>query len=423
VGENVALIVQKYGGTSVGNPEKIKNVARRIADTRAGGNNLIVVVSAMGEMTDELVDLAHQITDSPNEREYDMLLSTGEQISVALLAMALQTLGHEAISFTGGQVGIRTDGWHTKARIVSIDTGRIQKELEAGKIAIVCGFQGINSEYDITTLGRGGSDTSAVALAAAFKANLCEIYTDVDGVYTADPRIVPEARKLARISYDELLEMASLGAQVMQPRAVEFGKKYGVPMRIRSSYNHDPGTLVTEEVAAMEHVVVSGVTLNEKEAKITLLGVADKPGIAATLFENIAAQNVVVDMIIQNIGEGGTSDISFTVSKDDMKKAVAVAEEIKRKIGAREVRSDSNIAKVSAVGVGMRSHSGVAAKMFKTLADEGINIDMISTSEIKLSCVVDGSRGRDALRALHKAFELEKAAAVIEEKAHEGRTV
>lgn len=419
----MALVVQKYGGTSVGNPEKIKNVAGRIADTRAGGNNLIVVVSAMGEMTDELVELAHQITDSPNEREYDMLLSTGEQISVALLAMALQTLGHEAISFTGGQVGIRTDGWHTKARIVSIDTSRIQKELESGKIAIVCGFQGINSEYDITTLGRGGSDTSAVALAAAFKADLCEIYTDVDGVYTADPRIVPEARKLARISYDELLEMASLGAQVMQPRAVEFGKKYGVPMRIRSSYNHDPGTLVTEEVAAMEHVVVSGVTLNEKEAKITLLGVADKPGIAATLFENIAVQNVVVDMIIQNVGEGDTSDISFTVSKDDMKKAVAVAEEIKRKIGAREVRSDSNIAKVSAVGVGMRSHSGVAAKMFKTLADEGINIDMISTSEIKLSCVVDGSRGRDALRALHKAFELEKVAAVIEEKAHEGRTV
>jgi aspartate kinase len=419
----VALIVQKYGGTSVGNTDKIKNVARRIADTKVGGNKLIIVVSAMGEMTDELVDLAQQITDSPNEREYDMLLSTGEQISVALLAMALQTLGHEAISFTGGQVGIKTDGWHTKARILSIDTTRIQKELDAGKIAIVCGFQGVNSDHDITTLGRGGSDTSAVALAAAFKADLCEIYTDVDGVYTADPRIVPEARKLARIAYDELLEMASLGAQVMQPRAVEFGKKYGVPMRIRSSYNNDPGTLVTKEVAAMEKVVVSGVTLNEKEAKITLLGVADKPGVAATLFENIAAQNVVVDMIIQNVSEKGLSDISFTVPKDDMKKAVKVAEEIKRQIGAREVRADGNIAKVSAVGVGMRSHSGVAAIMFKTLADEGINIDMISTSEIKISCVVEGSRGRDCLKALHKVFELEKSAAVIEENSHATRTV
>jgi aspartate kinase len=423
VEEAVALIVQKFGGTSVANTERIKNVAKRVAETKTGGNQLIVVVSAMGEMTDELVELAGQITDSPNEREYDMLLSTGEQISVALLAMALQTLGHDAISFTGGQVGIRTDGWHTKARILSIDTSRIQKELKAGKIAIVCGFQGINSEADITTLGRGGSDTSAVALAAAFKADLCEIYTDVDGVYTADPRIVPEARKLARIAYDELLEMASLGAQVMQPRAVEFGKKYGVPMRIRSSYNTDPGTLVTKEVAAMEKVVVSGVTLNEKEAKITLVGVADKPGVAANLFQTISGQNIVVDMIIQNVSAGGLSDISFTVPKDDMKKAVKVVDGMKKDIGAREVRADGNIAKVSAVGVGMRSHSGVAAKMFKTLADEGINIDMISTSEIKISCVVNGSRGRDALRALHKAFELEKAAAVIEEQAHESRTV
>jgi len=419
----VGLIVQKYGGTSVANTEKIKNVARRVAQTKTDGNKLIVVVSAMGEMTDELVGLAAQITDSPNEREYDMLLSTGEQISVALLAMALQNMEHEAISFTGGQVGIRTDGWHTKARIVSIDTCRIQKELDTGKIAIVCGFQGVDSDLDITTLGRGGSDTSAVALAAAFQADLCEIFTDVDGVYTADPRIVPEARKLARISYDELLEMASLGAQVMQPRAVEFGKKYGVPMRIRSSYNNDPGTLVTKEVAAMEKVVVSGVTLNEKEAKITLLGVTDKPGIAATLFENIAGQNIVVDMIIQNVGERGLSDISFTVPKDDMKKAVKVAEDIQRRIGAREVRADGNIAKVSAVGVGMRSHSGVASIMFKALAEEGINIDMISTSEIKISCVVNGSRGRDALRKLHRVFELDKVAALIEEQAHESRTV
>jgi aspartate kinase len=410
----VALIVQKFGGTSVANAERIKNVAARVARTKAEGNNLIVVVSAMGEMTDELVDLAHQITDSPDEREYDMLLSTGEQISVALLAMALHTLGQEAISFTGAQVGIRTDGWHTKARIVSIETERIQKELNAGRIAIVCGFQGVDSEFNITTLGRGGSDTSAVALAAAFNADLCEIYTDVDGVYTADPRIVPEARKLLRISYDELLEMASLGAQVMQPRAVEFGKKYGVPMRIRSSFNDDPGTLVTKEVASMEKVVVSGVSLNEKEAKITLVGVPDKPGAAAQIFERIGSANVVVDMIIQNVSENGLSDISFTVPRDDVKRAISVCEKIRADLGAKQIRADEKVAKVSAVGVGMRGHSGVAAKMFKALADEGVNIEMISTSEIKISCVVSADRGRDALRAIHKAFDLEKAAAMIE---------
>jgi aspartate kinase len=411
----VALIVQKYGGTSVANAEKIKNVAKRVARTRSEGNSLIVVVSAMGEMTDELLALAHQVTDSPDEREYDMLLSTGEQISVALLAMALHSLGQEAISFTGAQVGIRTDGWHTKARIVSIETARIQKELDAGMIAIVCGFQGVDSELDITTLGRGGSDTSAVALAAAFKADLCEIYTDVEGVYTADPRIVPDARKLPRISYDEMLEMASLGAQVMQTRAVEFGKKYGVPLRIRSSFSDDPGTLVTKEVASMEKVVVSGVSLNEKEAKITILGVPDRPGVAAQIFEKIASENVVVDMIIQNVGEHGVSDISFTVPKADMRKAIKLGEEVKENLGARDVRADEKIAKVSAVGVGMRSHSGVAARMFKALADEGVNIDMISTSEIKISCVVGAERGRDALRAVHKAFGLERAGATIEE--------
>ncbi|MBI5117202.1 aspartate kinase [Candidatus Poribacteria bacterium] len=410
----MALIVQKFGGTSVANAERIKNVAGRVARTRSEGNNLIVVVSAMGEMTDELVDLAHQITDAPDEREYDMLLSTGEQISVALLAMALHTLGQEAISFTGAQVGIRTDGWHTKARIVSIETERIQKELNAGRIAIVCGFQGVDSEFNITTLGRGGSDTSAVALAAAFSADLCEIYTDVDGVYTADPRIVPEARKLPMISYDELLEMASLGAQVMQPRAVEFGKKYGVPMRIRSSFNDDPGTLVTKEVASMEKVVVSGVSLNEKEAKITLVGVPDKPGVAAQIFEKIGSANVVVDMIIQNVSENGLSDISFTVPRDDVKRAIGVCEKIRADLGAKQIRADEKVAKVSAVGVGMRGHSGVAAKMFKALADEGVNIEMISTSEIKISCVVGADRGRDALRAIHKAFDLDKAAAMIE---------
>ncbi len=411
----MALVVQKYGGTSVANAEKIKSVARRVARTKEEDNDLIVVVSAMGEMTDELVDLARQVTDSPNEREYDMLLSTGEQISVALLAMALHALGQEAISFTGGQVGIRTDGWHTKARIVSIDKARVQRELDAGRIAIVCGFQGISEELDITTLGRGGSDTSAVALAAAFNADLCEIYTDVDGVYTADPRIVPEARKLSVISYDELLELASLGAQVMQPRAVEFGKKYGVPMRIRSSFNDNPGTLVTKEVASMEKVLISGVSLNEKEAKVTIVGVPDKPGIAAQIFDKIAEQNIVVDMIIQNVSERDVSDISFTVPQQDLKRTIKVVEEVKRDLGAREIRAQERIAKVSAVGVGMRSHSGVAAKMFKALADEGINIDMISTSEIKISCVVSAERGRDALRVLHKVFELEKAAATIEE--------
>jgi aspartate kinase len=415
----VSLIVQKYGGTSVADVEKIKNVAERIARVKAEGNDMIIVVSAMGKVTDDLVELAHQINDSPSEREFDMLLSTGEQVSVALLAMALHRLKHDAISFTGAQVGIRTDSWHTKARIVSIETERIQKQLDAGKIAIVCGFQGVDEDFEITTLGRGGSDTSAVALATVFKADLCEIYTDVEGVFTADPRIVPEARKLSRISYDELLEMSSLGSQIMHTRAVEFGKKYGVSMRIRPSFSDAPGTLVTEEVASMEKVVVSGVSLNENEAKITIVGVPDKPGVAAEIFEKISNKNIVVDMIIQNVGEHGVSDISFTVHINDLKKALGVTEELKEALGAKEIRADQKIAKVSAVGVGMRSHSGVAAKMFKTLAEEGINIAMISTSEIKISCVVEAERGRDALKALHRAFELEKVTAEVEDGQNE----
>jgi len=415
----MALIVQKYGGTSVADVDKIKKVAERISATKSKGAGVIAVVSAMGKMTDELVALAHQVSDSPDKREFDMLLSTGEQISVALLAMALHSLGHEAISFTGGQVGIRTDRWHTKARILSIETGRIQRELDAGKIALVCGFQGVDEDDEITTLGRGGSDTSAVALAMAFKADLCEICTDVAGVYTADPRIVPEARKLDVISYDELLEMASLGSQVMHTRAVEFGKKYGVPMRICSTFSDDPGTLVTKEVASMEKVVVSGVSLNENEAKITIVGVPDKPGVAARIFEKIAEENIVVDMIIQNVSERGVSDISFTAPKSDLDAAVRASEELKAELGAKEVRSDGNIAKVSAVGVGMRSHSGAASQMFKALADEGINIEMISTSEIKISCVVNAGRGHDALRVLHKAFGLEKKSAAAEEKGDE----
>jgi aspartate kinase len=411
----VGLIVQKYGGTSVADVEKIKKVAERIADTKDAGNSVIVVVSAMGKMTDELVDLAYQISDAPDDREFDMLLSTGEQISVALLAMALHALGHEAISFTGGQVGIRTDSWHGKARIVSVDTTRIQKELDVGKIAIVCGFQGVDEDYQITTLGRGGSDTSAVALATAYDADLCEICTDVAGVYTADPRIVPDARKLSRISYDELLELASMGAQVMHIRAVEFGKKYSVPMRICSTFGDDPGTLVTKEVASMEKVAVSGVSLNENEAKITIVGVPDKPGVAAQIFETIAEEKIIVDMIIQNIGEHGLSDISFTVPKTELKNAVEVGEALRKDLGAKEIRADDKIAKVSAVGVGMRSHSGVAAKMFKSLAQEGINIEMISTSEIKISCVVADDRGHDALRVLHSAFDLDKDEATVED--------
>jgi aspartate kinase len=407
--------VQKYGGTSVADVEKIKKVAERIARTKAAGNSVIVVVSAMGKMTDELVDLAYQISESPDEREFDMLLSTGEQISVALLAMALHSAGHEAISFTGGQVGILTDSWHGKARIVSVDTTRVRKELDEGKIVIVCGFQGVDEDYQITTLGRGGSDTSAVALATAYSADLCEICTDVAGVYTADPRVVPDARKLSRISYDELLELASMGAQVMHIRAVEFGKKYGVPMRICSTFSDDPGTLVTKEVASMENVVVSGVSLNEKEAKITMVGLPDRPGVAAQIFETISDENIVVDMIIQNIGEHGHSDISFTVPEGELKKAVEVGEALRNDLGAKEIRADGDIAKVSAVGVGMRSHSGVAAKMFKSLAEEGINILMISTSEIKISCVVDADRGHDALRALHSAFDLDKEETTVED--------
>jgi len=415
----VALIVQKYGGTSVADVEKIKRVAERVAAVRSEGNSVIVVVSAMGQMTDELVELAHRISDSPDEREFDMLLSTGEQVSVALLAMALHSLGQQAISFTGGQVGIRTDSWHTKARIVSIETDRIQRELDAGKIAIVCGFQGVDSDLEITTLGRGGSDTSAVALATAFKADLCEICTDVAGVYTADPRIVPEARKLPVISYDELLEMASLGSRVMHIRAVEFGKKYGVPLRIRSTFSDDPGTLVTKEVASMEKVAVSGVSLNENEAKITIVGLPDRPGVAAQIFETIAEAKIVVDMIIQNVSEDGMSDISFTVPRNDLKRAVKVGEDLQKTLGAKTVRADDKIAKVSAVGVGMRSHSGVAAKMFKALADAGINIDMISTSEIKISCVVGAEQGREALQTLHRAFELDKETAAAEEPGNE----
>jgi aspartate kinase len=401
----MGLIVQKYGGTSVADPEKIKNVARRVAP-QASGHQLVVVVSAMGRTTDALIGLAHQITPGPEPRELDMLLATGEQVTIALLAMALQSLGLKARSFTGLQVGLRTDTAHTKARITRIAADRVRQALDAGEIVVVAGFQGVTEEEEITTLGRGGSDLTAVALAAALKADVCEIYTDVDGVYTADPNIVPDARKLDRIAYDEMLEMASLGAKVLQARSVEFAKKYEVPVHVRSSFKPDPGTLVTREEQAMEEVVVTGVTHDRGQAKISILRVPDRPGIAAQVFGTIAEKNIVVDMIVQNISRDGYTDMSFTVPRGDYQRAVAALQDVAAKVGAQGVVHDERVAKVSIVGVGMRSHSGVASRMFGALAREGINIQMISTSEIAISCVIDDKYAELAGRALHDIFEL-----------------
>ncbi len=401
----MALIVQKYGGSSVADPEKIRNVARRVADS-ARDHQVVVVVSAMGKTTDGLIALAHQITAAPDPRELDMLLATGEQVTIALLAMALHALGRPARSFTGPQVGLRTDTAHTRARITRIEAERVRQALEAGEIAVVAGFQGLSEDDEITTLGRGGSDLTAVALAAALKADVCEIYTDVDGVYTADPNVVPDARKLARVTYDEMLEMASLGAKVLQARSVEFAKKYGVPVHVRSTFKPDPGTLVTREDATMEQLVVTGVTHDRSQAKISLLRVPDRPGIAATVFGAVGERNIVVDMIVQNISRDGYTDLSFTVPRGDYQRAVAALEEAARKVGAQGVVHDERVAKVSIVGVGMRSHAGVAARMFSALAREGINIQMISTSEIAISCVIEDKYAELAVRALHDAFEL-----------------
>ncbi len=405
----MALIVQKYGGSSVANPERIKRVAKRVVAQRRGGDDVVVVVSALGDTTDELVELSRRITHRPPEREMDMLISTGEQISVALLAMAIHRLGEEAISFTGAQVGILTDSSHTRARIVAINTKRIEEELRRRKIVIVAGFQGVTLNQEITTLGRGGSDLTAVALAKALKAKMCEIYTDVDGVYTADPRIVPKARKLDRISYDEMLEMASLGAQVMQTRSMEVAKKFEVPMHIRSSFSSRQGTLVTREVKSMEEIAVSGVTLNKQEAKVTICDVPDRPGLAAKIFKELADGNIVIDMIIQNVSRTGATDVSFTVVKEDLNRALEVSRKVARRIRAGGVAFAEDIAKVSVVGVGMRSHSGIAAKMFQALASKRINIDMISTSEIKISCVIKKQHAERAVRAIHQAFGLSKA--------------
>src|SRR5437870_5341652 len=401
----MALIVQKYGGSSVADVAKIQSVARRIADS-APGHHVVVVVSAMGKTTDGLVSLAHQLAPVPDPREMDMLLATGEQVTIALLAMALQTLGFKARSFTGAQAGLRTDRGHTKARIAQITGEGVRAALDAGAIAVVAGFQGLSDEDEITTLGRGGSDLTAVALAAALKADGSEIYTDVDGVYTADPNVVPEARKLERVAYDEMLEMASLGAKVLQARSVEFAKKYGVTVHVRSTFKPDPGTIVTREESAMEDVVVTGITHDRSQAKISLLRVPDRPGIAAQVFGAVGTKNIVVDMIVQNISRDGFTDISFTVPRGDMARARTALDEVARAVGADKTVHDERVAKVSIVGVGMRSHSGVAARMFSALTKEGINIQMISTSEIAVSCVIEDKYAELAVRALHDAFEL-----------------
>ncbi len=391
----------------MGSTERIKNVARRVAKWHDAGHQIVVVPSAMSGETNRLLALAKEITGQPDPRELDMLASTGEQASVALLAIALQSVGKQAVSYAGWQVPIVTDNAYTKARIQSIDDTRVRKDLDAGRIVIITGFQGIDAEGHITTLGRGGSDTSAVAVAAAMKAAECLIYTDVDGVYTADPRIVPTAQKLAEISYDEMLELAGSGAKVMQSRSVEFAKKFAVIFEVRSSLNDNPGTIVKEETKSMEGVVIRGVSLDKNQAKVTLVAVPDRPGVAARIFKALAEATINVDMIVQNVSHGGTvpaTDLSFTMDKPDLLKASKVIGGLKGEIGYREALTDEKIGKLSIVGVGMRSHSGVAAKMFETLANEGVNIEMISTSEIKISVVIELAKGEAAMKAVHKAF-------------------
>ena len=404
----MALVVQKYGGTSVANIAKIENVARKVIRAKEEGNQVVVVLSAMAGETDRLISLAHQVADEPDGREYDALISTGEQVTVTLLAMMLNRLGHKAKSFLGFQAKILTDQAYKKARILSINNKSIKNELKKGHIVVVAGFQGVDSENNITTLGRGGSDTSAVALAAALRADVCDIFTDVDGVYTTDPNICRKARRLDRISYDEMLEMARSGAKVLQPRSVEMAKKFQVPVYVRSSFTDAGGTLVTKEDEEMEKEVISGVTYDRDQAKITVVHVPDRPGIAAWLFTPLAEHNIIVDMIIQNASIEGFTDLTFTVSRKDIRQATRLVEEISKDIGAQKVEVDENVAKVSIVGVGMISHSGVAAKMFATLAREGINILMISTSEIKVSCVIQSKYTELAVMVLHDAFGLDK---------------
>ncbi len=407
----MALLVHKYGGTSVGTVERIHAVADRVEKARRQGHRLVVVLSAMSGETDRLLRLAHEITPCPDERELDMLLSTGERVTIALLAMSLRGRGLDARSFTGRQVGIVTDNAHTRAKIARVSAERINQALDEGIVPIVAGFQGINEQSDVTTLGRGGSDLTAVALAAALKADRCMIFTDVDGVYTADPNIVPLARRLAKVSYEEMLEFASLGAKVLQTRSVQFAAQYGVPVEVQSSFKEGPGTLVTAEDAEMEKVAVAGVTGDRNQAKITVIGVPDRPGIAARIFGPVAEANLNVDMIIQNVGQGALTDLSFTVPKADLQKAMTITDRVAKEIEAKSVEVTESIAKVSLIGVGMRSHSGVASRMFERLSSEGINIMMISTSEIKISCVIEEKYLELAMRTLHSAFGLDQAAA------------
>jgi aspartate kinase len=404
----VSLLVQKFGGTSVASIDRIKAVAKRVVKTHGEGNKVVVVLSAMAGETDRLISLAHEVSERPDERALDMLLSSGEQVSISILAMAIREMGFKARSFLAHQVRIVTDDVHTKARIMNVETQRIGDTLGEGVIAVVAGFQGVCDDMNITTLGRGGSDTTAVALAVALKADLCEIYTDVNGVYTTDPTICSDARKLKKISYDEMLEMASMGAKVLQTRSVEFAKKYGMPLMVRSSFNEETGTIVTKEDEEMEKVAVSGITYNKDEAKISLTRVPDRPGIAAKLFGPLAKASINVDMIIQNISHDGSTDLTFTVSKADFKKALDMVKESSVEIGAQNVLADQEITKISIVGSGMRTHAGIASKMFDTLAGEGINIQMISTSEIKISCVIDSKYTELAVRVLHDAFGLGK---------------
>ena len=405
----MSTIVQKFGGTSVGDVQRIENVAARVARTQRAGNQVVVVVYAMSGETDRLLGLARAIDPRVGGRELDVLLSTGEQVTIALLCMALAKLGVPAVSYTGGQVRILTDSAFNKARIEAIDEHRVRADLEAGRVTVVAGFQGVDEQGNITTLGRGGSDTTAVALAAALKADECQIYTDVDGVYTTDPRIVPEARRLDRITYEEMLEMASLGAKVLQIRSVEFASKYQVNLRVLSSFEEGTGTLITTEENIMEQALISGVTLNRDEAQITVAGVPDRPGIASGILGPVAAANIEVDMIVQNTAADGTTDFTFTVHRNDYDRALEILDRVAPEMGAKGVRGDRKIVKISIVGVGMRSHAGIASRMFKTLADEGINIRMISTSEIKISVVVDEKYSELGVRVLHAEFGLERA--------------
>jgi len=400
----MALVVQKYGGTSMGTVERIKNVAKRVAKTYDAGNDMVVVVSAMSGETNKLVALANETCEFPDNREYDVLVASGEQVSIALLAMCLKAMGYKAKSYHGWQVPILTDNAYSKARIEKIDDTKMRADLNDGTIVIVAGFQGVDKDGNVTTLGRGGSDTSAVALAAALKADVCEIYTDVDGVYTTDPNICTDARKIEKISYDEMLELASLGAKVLQIRSVEFAKKYSVDVHVRSSFNDNQGTMVTKEDKDMEAILVSGIAYDKNEAKIAVMNVPDKPGIAAKILSALSDANISVDMIVQNVSEAGFTDFTFTVTKADFKKALAITRETAKEISAKDVVTDENIAKISIVGLGMRSHAGVATKMFQTLAHEGINIQMISTSEIKISVVIDEKYTELAVRTLHDAL-------------------